>query len=403
MSSDLLICPRCLANIPLINHTVKNGKALVEIKCRCNKFQKQELYIEDFLSVCEKLLREKHINSYQFVILRCSDHRNMEIVSYCKQCGKNLCSECEKDIIHEGHEIVSIRKLCKELDLDELMDNFEKSKNNVLINNELSKSLLIDSLNAQIEKINEIIKNVEEAYDFNRSINESLIDLIDSLIRDFNNTVRDDDLTNYNILQNLLNNTKFNFNQCDIDERNLLDSAEKLIKYYKNNFIVRKNYKELICLKEIAEPKKKCIHSIFEITEKRLAATCENDIYIYSLPDLKEIDKYTGHIGDINALDGIVIDDNNYLLSCSDDKNIRIWDELYNKCVLLISEHESKVSKVIPLVNEKIYYKNCIASCSWDKTIKIFDISQVVSGKFTIKGVLEGHTKYVKDIFLLTN
>ena len=406
---NLLICPRCLNSIPVLSHTIIDSKPFIEIKCKCNDFKIQSMELDTYLSLSSRILMEKDINLERLVYLQCQSHNGGEIISYCKNCTNNLCKECEKDPYHKEHNIVNIQKLSEEINIDELIEEFEKSKNNVIINNELSKDLLIDNLREQIKTINENITQIETAYNINKNINDTLIEFVDTLIKNYNNTVRDDYLTNYNIINNMINNTTFNFNQCDIDVKNLFLSSHKLIRFFKNNFFIRKKYNDLLNIKEIIQTSptadkkdKSAIRSILEF-ENKLYVTSKENINIYNVVDFKEIGKLTGHISDVNHISTIVIDEKNYILTCSDDKSIKVWDSNNYNNIFTIREHEDKVTKVIPLVNKNLFFHNTIASSSWDKTIKLINLDEIYKGNSKVLASLEGHSKDVIDILLLND
>ena len=75
------------------------------------------------------------------------------------------------------------------------------------------------------------------------------------------------------------------------------------------------------------------------------------------------------------------------IASCSNDKNIRIWDLKSNKCIFTVKLHDNYVSCLIQL--------NCgkIASGSADLTIKIFDLK-----KNQLVQVFEGHTGTIQGL-----
>lgn len=100
-----------------------------------------------------------------------------------------------------------------------------------------------------------------------------------------------------------------------------------------------------------------------ELKDKRIA-TCgrDNAISVCSLDYetkqwKQDIKKANAHSNDINSLCEL---NNNRLVSCSQDKSIKIWNITQNDLNLLstLTTHTNNVYKVIPLTN------NRFCSCS---------------------------------------
>ena len=86
--------------------------------------------------------------------------------------------------------------------------------------------------------------------------------------------------------------------------------------------------------------------------------------------------------------------DNNKLISCSWDRSIKIWSitqSSYQCDYTINNAHNDWIYKVIPLRN------NRIASCSDDKTIKIWNSNH----PYNLIKELNGHTDYVSSIIQL--
>ena len=80
------------------------------------------------------------------------------------------------------------------------------------------------------------------------------------------------------------------------------------------------------------------------------------------------------------------------IASCSFDKTIKVWDLFTNKCILTLKGHDNYISSLIQLSD------GIIASCSWDKTIKLWDLTT-----YQCISTLTGHENTVRHIIQLKN
>ena len=389
-----LVCPLCKNSIPSLSHLIQNQKAYVEIKCSCNNMKPQIMSIEEYLEKMTSIANSLDI--YSLIFLTCKTHRE-EYNSYCYSCKKRLCNGCMSD--HLRHNTINIGVVVNSLDTDKLTENFEKSKNNSVINNQLSKDYIISMLMQKQEEIKEAIEQIEKNFEINKKINDDLINFCECLFQNFHKSQNARKITNINILNNFLDNTKFNLLQCEINENKLLESSKNLCEYYKNYYIIRKKEDSYIKTKSIET--KRTIHCIKLLSNNNIAVGTspdeeENNIIIYSLPNLETIKKISGHFGSVSTINEIEINSNIYLLTGADDKSIKIWNEKNYECELTIREHEQKITKIVTLKD------TCtIASSSWDRIIKIIDLYELNDKKYKVIGTLIGHKKDIKSIIQL--
>ncbi|RZM06540.1 MAG: hypothetical protein EOO88_53235, partial [Pedobacter sp.] len=85
-----------------------------------------------------------------------------------------------------------------------------------------------------------------------------------------------------------------------------------------------------------------------------------------------------------------ISNDNSFLASGSWDKTIKIWNVSSGKCTATLEGHSDNVLSIV-VSNDNSF----LASGSWDKTIKIWNVS---SSKCT--ATLEGHTNLILSIFI---
>jgi WD40 repeat protein len=274
--------------------------------------------------------------------------------------------------------------------MDNIDSDFYIVKQNIEINNNIAKLQQIDLIDEEIEKLKKMKEKIELAYKQNQEINKLFIEYVQIIINNYKNSRKlDNNLVNYNILKNLINNTEFNMNKFEANERNILETSEKLCTFYKNNFVIRRKFNDLEMSQQIKFNQNinivckisKDIFAVGEgghITEKK-----SFDILVYKRDKnkneyklFKTIEK--AHTGEITALCKVVINNNDYLLSGdSGDKLINIYDIKKNfKKVMYLSGHKRKIVSIISL--NKIYqYKNWIATCSNGLNIKLWDLSDL--------------------------
>lgn len=126
------------------------------------------------------------------------------------------------------------------------------------------------------------------------------------------------------------------------------------------------------------------IHSLFLLKDGRLAAcSSHKTVKIYDLSTFEFLFSLKGHTKLVTYICQL---ENNYLVTSSRDKTLKIWFPLDNIFGLsfTINAHEGEINKVIVLTN------NRIASCSEDNTIKIWQASKPYQIINSLKGKDKG-------------
>ena len=129
--------------------------------------------------------------------------------------------------------------------------------------------------------------------------------------------------------------------------------------------------------KQLFKPQKTYIHCLLYLLDKRIACGSKK-IFIYNIESINIDLILEGHFGEIYS---IIQPNENNLISCSQDRTIRIWDLNNKKQIKYFIGHLSSIFKIINIK----FYNDLICSCSEDKTIKIWNISNEEKN-FTIKG-----------------
>ena len=383
------ICPKCKNSIPLLSHFYSEEKQTwqLEIRCSCEKNSSFHMDLQEFLKIKSN---PKNIKEILFINYIENGLENKGKTLYCKKCDKILDNNSLEK--HKEHQILNLIEEVEKIEkqIDHIDSEFYKVKQNIEINNNISKLQQIDLIDEEIEKLKKMKEKIELAYKENQEINMLFIEYVQTIINNFKNSRKlDNNLVNYNILKNLINNTEFNMNKFEANERNILETSEKLCTFYRNNFVIRRKFTNLEISQQIKFNQNinivcKISKDIFAVGEGGRSTEKKNfDILIYKRDKnkneyklFKNIEK--AHSGEITSLCKVVINNNDYLLSGdSGDKLINIYDIKKNfKKVMYLSGHKRKIVSIISL--SKIYeYKNWIATCSNGLNIKIWDLSDI--------------------------
>ena len=385
------ICPKCKNSIPFLSHfySEEKQKWQIEIRCSCEKNTSYSMDISEFLKLKSS---PKNIKEILFINYIENGLENVGKTLYCKKCEKILDNDNETLEKHKDHHILNLIEESKNVDdlIENIVSEFYNVQQNIEINNEISKMQQIGLIDEEIEKLKNMKEQIEIAYKENQEINKYFIEYVQIIINNYKNSRKlDNNLVNYNILKNLLNNTEFNMNKFQASEKNVLETSEKLCSFYRNNFIIRRKFNELeidqkINLEHNVSTFCKISKDVFAIGEggRKPEKECYN-ILIYKRDKtkneyklLKNIDK--AHNGEITSLCKVSINNYDYLLSGdSSDKLINIYDIKKNfKKIMYLSGHKRKIVSIIPL-NKMYEYKNWIASCSTGLNIKLWDLSEI--------------------------
>lgn len=114
------------------------------------------------------------------------------------------------------------------------------------------------------------------------------------------------------------------------------------------------------------------IEDIFLSYDNKYIGSCDKSgiINIWELESRKLIKNFKGSFTRINCV--YISHDNKYIISGSEDYHLKIWD-FKSEELLFDLRHENSVKYI-----EQIPNSNYIASCSWDKTVRIWDL---ITGK----------------------
>ena len=343
-----IICKTCFYNIimkDLINN-INNNVKTYSIICKCN----QGTLNFDFDD-----LKKIELPSNYEEIKTCSLHNNELFQFYDKTDKKLLCNKCNEDPKNKDHEKIKIDDLKQKIKeknskLDyatyEQMNNYMKSYFENFVQNskkyyeeEIAK---MELLIAKIKTMENIIKEQMEKQIEREKILFNLIDVLykknyENLKILLNNDDSTDNKTKYGYrFYKQLSKVKFNFGEFDTEhQEEIIPEIDKILKDIDDN-LSKKQFKT-----NIKYPYFELIKSFSKTNDYKQASIISciaankitNEISVgyrdYSIEILRpqgsnyeSFQKITDHKGEVSTLLYI----NNYLISGSKDKTLKIWE-----------------------------------------------------------------------------
>ena len=164
-----IICNKCL-NIPLLgidfSYNSENNFIDTKIYSFC-LFKHDKNVKEVSLNNIFENKNEKIKNICEISDIKCEYCRKSSIFHLCIECKRNLCNKCKK--YHKSHKTYDNDKLLTKNELNQIDDNFNKSKNI------MNRNLIL--INNYINKYKSQLKKLEKIYDNYKDVNIKLISL----------------------------------------------------------------------------------------------------------------------------------------------------------------------------------------------------------------------------------
>ena len=376
----LLRCPECeeLLELKLIN--VKE----IECKCKCDYFEvisineffirlsKQKVskkfcqspskhrsnkgrgtkfckqcnmwYCSSCLQEHQQLIGNQHDLFINDLVGKCPKH-NQAYSTFCLKCKAHVCGLCLLQY-HKGHEFVDIKEMLNNDNFIEINMNCAKAKKKITLLNEEYKNKLV-------KELKDLIEHIEKDYLINVKLNQNIVNFIEILIKNYSDNL---EYPNYYITKNLLNNTKFCF-----DDKKLKKKYH--YSYFKHFFIVNMASKEKKLKRFL--PHTENITCLLALNDGRLASGSEDKtINIYDSFTYKTIQTLTGNTGKITSLVQLK---NGNIVSSSSDSFIKVYTENNEHKFLLnysINTRNKGVNQIIELSS------NTLLSCSMNGLIQ---------------------------------
>ena len=198
------------------------------------------------------------------------------------------------------------------------------------------------------------------------------------------NTVKIWNLTDGNCEQTLTGHSRSVYCLLELPNSILLSgSQDTCIKLWN---ISQKNKKELQFYHQIKNYKQSYVYCMIMININELAASSYKDINIYSFDNAttksfnvtKTLKGHTNWVNDIKLMNT----SNDLLVSCSDDKDCRLWSISYESCLKIFKGNSNNVSS-IQILSEKIFVSGSAEIIFWnaDRAEMINSIKPDQSGK----------------------
>lgn len=383
-----LLCPGCFTRVPIINIFFENYVPKVKVSCTCNE-------IKSCPSVMDV---SDYINKMRYrdpLLMHCSFHQEKTPITFCLNCEKWLCEECVKEnhskktckpaenqrfqfcLKHIESKLSCICKKCQKIMCDKCAeehvsfwekhsrDSIVKGKKHTIkkfdnfltkekIEKKISKFKVFKTEVMKIngEKVNEFIKKlnnetpdgqppnsyqdqIEEAYNQNKEINDSLIDLIQILFNNINFQLLLP-ITNKAFLMNVILNTSFNTDDIDDLAKDCKTTKEEfncLVRIY-HTYYLNKTLSYQLSKMQSIQSESESISLVCNLEKNKFAIAVETVIQIWSGANYQKIGSLVGHTNVIQSLCNISEDK---IASSSSDKAIKIWNISTQECLNTIN------------------------------------------------------------------
>jgi WD40 repeat protein len=117
----------------------------------------------------------------------------------------------------------------------------------------------------------------------------------------------------------------------------------------------------------------------------------KSEVILWDANNLNEIGRLVGHSDKVWNIVDISSEHHPRLITCSDDKSLKVWDMATKSCEFDLSGHNDGVHFIIELLN------GLIASASDDGTIIIWDLST----KSIVRELTNAHSSWISQLIQL--
>ena len=166
----------------------------------------------------------------------CILHQNEKFIGFCKKCLLNFCQKCEEENLHKDHEVAIFSEIVLDLTKKTIVKGcinlcHEKIEHNEKICKKIKKKIKNEE---NKNKISSLSKD-------NKKINESIVELIESLFEIYDKGKH----INYSIIFNARKNSGFNIKKINFEKKGKEEEdALTLIEYLQKDFVLKTEFSE---------------------------------------------------------------------------------------------------------------------------------------------------------------
>ena len=424
-----LICKECLC-LSLVEHEFNYTKNCSDIILPCPECEPNAKKPEEVptLKLTQSQLKPLlALSAADNSPLKCVKH-SKDIKYFCEACNAEFCEECKKaDKEHENSqiEIGEIKSdaaekllLNQSLNLDQVKAKINENK--AKINSEIDESLkkTKEKIKSAITALNNLLVEVDKKSKENKKYVSDFLDMMTFTYEKYYKMMNSPQLSlqiikkmssmktllNLSLFQNsalyeeleslnsfLTDNSKKiketpplkielmfkeglvqtgNCNTFSTGHKQFMTSA--ILVNHSNNLVTTATDNTMIVYeKKLGKDNKTIGTASFSLSQSLFVIGYDVGlIKIWRTEDFETDKIFTGHTSQIRK---IIKQDDNTIISCSDDATIRAWslDSYEADCLYTLSEHEDKVNDILLI---DFFNNNTLISVSDDKTLRLWNL-----------------------------
>ena len=208
---NYFFCPEC-GNIPSI--TLYN-KGYAGYTCDCKKHG---------MMLASEMLKTMKTSEARSINTKCLSH-DKQYTLYCKTCSQHLCEDCQSS--HENHTLKNLTSTRTNINVDSIRNFIEASKEQMKFEL-MTKDRLISRLKQEITKL-------ENSYASCSSLSNNFLDFMENMLKSFEQI----NTTNYHIMNNIIENNKFNIEEHLISGEDFFGDIQLMIDTWENKPVMR--------------------------------------------------------------------------------------------------------------------------------------------------------------------
>ena len=410
-----LLCPSCFKKVPILNTFIEGDSIKIKISCSCldpntylilnlidylsiinNYINKnfciyhEKIISQQFCINCEKWLCDECFNKHSINFCKeeflnnhtdkdelfCAEHKSKKLY-VCKKCLIIFCKICfihhntRNKIKHKGQNIecyLTEQKIKEKYNKLQLYIN-EKVELKSAIKNELLKEIA-EYKEKDKKEIQNFVIDFQEKYLLNKSINEQLILFYELILKNCYHE-KNEYINNKKFIYDVITNIKINKEYPKLDKnKTIIEQMKYFSNFNKVNYINGKIEYYLNLINKI-ENSNSIVEKMLSLSNNKFVVSnkdCEIKIYKLNFDKnnpLENIYTFNEHTNNITCV--ILMRNQKYFATASDDCTIKIWDFEKGICIKTISVDGKPF-----LIYEKIGDKNQIGCVPNRNSLSIY-------------------------------